>query len=139
MTEIETLIPHRSPFLFVDNLISVSADQIVGTKIFPSHESFLTGSFPEFAFVPGVALIESMAQCGGAGIKKLGLSNGMFAFANIERANFYAGVSYDYLFRMEIRNIKTGARLIKQSGEGYVDGTLCVTASWTCIRLGEAP
>jgi 3-hydroxyacyl-[acyl-carrier-protein] dehydratase len=95
MKEIETLIPHRSPFLYVDELVSLTNDEIVGRKVFSSEDRFLNGSFPEFGFVPGVVLIEAMAQCGGAGIKKLGLASGLFGFASIEHAQFHAGVGYE--------------------------------------------
>ena len=61
MKEIETLLPHRNPFLYVDKIISISREQIVGTTIFSDANDFLKGSFPEFNYVPGVVLIEAMA------------------------------------------------------------------------------
>lgn len=135
MTEVEQLIPHRDPFLYVDNLDVTSGDQIIGTKIFSNTDQFLRGSFPEFNFVPGVILIESMAQCGGAGIKKLGLADGAFGFASIESARFYKGVEYQKTFRMVIRNIKVTDRYFKQSGVGFVDDEVCLDLIWTCIRF----
>lgn len=71
---IEKLIPHRSPFLFVDKIISANEKQIIGIKTFDKAiDKMATGSFSDFDFIPGMILIESMAQCGGAGIKKLDL------------------------------------------------------------------
>lgn len=135
MKEVEQLIPHRDPFLYVDKLISTDSQEIIGTKIFSDTDPFLRSSFPDFYFVPGVILIEAMAQCGGAGIKKLGVASGVFAFANIERAEFFAGVEYETVFRMVIKNIKIGERLIKQAGTGFIDNKPAVTAAWTCIRV----
>ena len=135
MKEVETLIPHRDPFLFVDKIVSVTPEEIVGTKIFPDSEQFLRGSFPELNFVAGTILIEAMAQCGGAGIKKLGLADGFFGFANIETANFFQGVPYGKEFKMVIRNIKVAERYIKQSGIGFVDDEQCMELTWTCIKF----
>ena len=135
MTEVEQLIPHRDPFLYVDHLDIIGGDQIIGTKIFSNTDQFLRGSFPEFNFVPGVILIESLAQCGGAGIKKLGLADGVFGFANIESARFYKGVEYQKIFKMVIKNIKVTDRYFKQSGVGLVDEEPCLDMIWTCIRF----
>jgi 3-hydroxyacyl-[acyl-carrier-protein] dehydratase len=133
--EVETLIPHRSPFLFVDRIISLTKDEIIGETIFHGTNGFLTGSFPEFNYVPGVILMEALAQCGGAGIKKLGLADGLFGFANIEAANFYEGVEYDTLFRMVIKNIKVTEKYIKQTGRGIVGTHTCMDLSWICVRF----
>lgn len=136
MKEIETLIPHRNPFLYVDEILSLSPAQITGRTVFTDKDDFLTGSFPEFNYVPGVVLIEAMAQCGGAGIKKLGLADGLFGLANIERADFRRGVSYGEIFEMVIQNIKVTERYLKQSGIGYVNNEPCVVLTWTCVKLG---
>jgi 3-hydroxyacyl-[acyl-carrier-protein] dehydratase len=85
--------------------------------------------------VPGVILIEAMAQCGGAGIKKLGLADGLFGFANIERATFYKGVEYNSLFKMIVKNIKVTDRYTKQSGIGLVNDEPCVELTWTCVKF----
>ncbi len=135
MKEIENLIPHRTPFLFVDRLLSLSKDEIVGTKVFTDSDTFLRGSFPEAEFVPGVILIEAMAQCGGAGIKKLGLADGLFGLANVENANFLKGVGYGTVFTMVIRNIKIADKYLKQSGTGLVNNEPCLDLTWTCVKF----
>ena len=133
--EVQSLIPHRDPFLYLDKIISLTRDQIVGETIFHSSNGLLSGSFPEFNFVPGVILIEAMAQCGGAGIKKLGLADGLFGFANIESANFYKGVEYGDVFRMVITNIKIADKYIKQSGLGMIGDQTCMDLSWICVKF----
>jgi len=82
-----------------------------------------------------MVLIESMAQCGGAGIKKMGLGSGMFGFAGIENALFHAGVPFEKEFKIVIRNIKIAEKYFKQSGIGYVDDQPCVEAVWTCVKI----
>jgi 3-hydroxyacyl-[acyl-carrier-protein] dehydratase len=121
--------------LYVDEILSLSPSQIVGSTMFSDKDDFLTGSFPQFNYVPGVVLIEAMAQCGGAGIKKLGLADGLFGLANIERAEFLKGVAYGELFEMVIENIKVTNRYLKQSGVGYVNSQPCVELTWTCVKL----
>ena len=106
MKEIETLIPHRNPFLYLDEISSFSKEEIVGTTVFSDANKFLTGSFPEFNYVPGVILIEAMAQCGGAGIKKLQLADGLFGFANIEAANFYKALNLATFSKWLLRILK---------------------------------
>ena len=133
--EIETLIPHRSPFLYVDRIVSISKAEIIGETTFHSTNGFLSGSFPQFNFVPGVILIEAMAQCGGAGIKKLGLADGLFGLANIETANFYKGVEYDTIFTMVIKNIKIADKYIKQTGLGITSTDTCMDLSWICVKF----
>jgi 3-hydroxyacyl-[acyl-carrier-protein] dehydratase len=139
MKEIETLIPQRAPFLFVDKLLSVSKEEIIGASIFSDSNQFLRGSFPDYYFVPGAILIEAMAQCGGAGIRKMGLAEGLFGFAKIENAKFFKGVEYERTFKMVIKNNKITDRYINQSGVGFVDGKPCLDLTWTCIQFGEAP
>ncbi|AYB30542.1 beta-hydroxyacyl-ACP dehydratase [Chryseolinea soli] len=135
MKEIENLIPHRNPFLYVDEVLSFSKEEIIGIKTFSSADSFLNGSFPEFGFVPGVVLVESLAQCGGAGVKKLGFTDGLFALAAIEFANFFQGLPYEKQFRMVIQNLRLNPKLIKQTGTGYHADEKIVEASWTCVRI----
>lgn len=135
MKEIETFIPHRNPFLYVDKIAATTKEEIVGTTVFSNANEFLTGSFPLFNYVPGVILIEAMAQCGGAGIKKLGLADGLFGFANIEAANFYKGVEYGDVFKMVIKNIKITDKYFKQSGTGFVSDVPCMSLTWTCVKF----
>jgi|SRR5690606_12037773 len=137
MQDVSVLIPHRKPFLFVDELVSYSIEEIVGKKIFSDADGFLTGTFPGFNFVPGVVQIEAMAQCGGAGIKKLGLASGYFELVNVEHAHFSAVVEHQKVFKMVITNIKIGEKIIKQRGKGLVDDKLCVDATWTCVKFSD--
>ncbi len=135
MKEIEILIPQRPPFLYVDKILSASKDEIIGTNIFSCSNEFLRGSFPDHYFVPGVILIEAMAQCGGAGIKKMGLAEGLFGFAKIENATFYKGVEYEKTFKMVIKNNRIADKYINQSGVGFVDNDPCLDLTWTCIKF----
>jgi len=136
MNTIETLIPHRHPFLFVDEILSASTEEIVGTKIFSkSRDELCTGSFPDAGFVPGMILIESMAQCGGAGIKLLGLADGFFGLVSLDKVRFLSGVSYETEVKYVIKNIRLSERLIKQEGVVYVEDRPVAEATWVCAKL----
>lgn len=65
VAQIRELLPHRYPFLLVDKVISIKDDEIVGIKNVTINEPFFNGHFPEEPVMPGVLLIEAMAQCGG--------------------------------------------------------------------------
>ncbi len=139
MNEIEKLLPHRGSFLFVDKILSVSELEIVGTKTFDGTNSFFRGSFPDHHYVPGMILIESMAQCGGAGIRKLGLAEGVFALVSIQGAKFLKGVNYDTPVTYKIQNLKIGEKLIKQAGVIISENDIVAEASWMSMKMEVGP
>ncbi len=137
--DVEALIPHRAPFLFVDEILSANEKEIIGVYTFKKDtDVFIKGSFPELEFVPGTILIESMAQCGGAGVRLLGVSKGVFALAQIESAQFFKAVTYDEQVRYEIAIQRMSEKIIKQSGVAYVGDAKVVEASWMSIRIDSA-
>lgn len=133
--EIETLIPHRAPFLFVDNIVSYSPETIVGINTFDEKDNWLKGSFPEFGYIPGTILIESMAQCGGAGVKLLGVTDGLFGLVSIEHAEFFAPAKFTDKIKFIIKNIRLSEKMIKQSGVAYIEDVRILEATWMCLKI----
>lgn len=132
--EIKGLIPHRPPFLFVDE-IEIDGDLFKGRRTFKEDEPFFAGHFPGMPVVPGVVLIEAMAQCGGAAlVKKLNVSakDGFF-LASIKEAKFKRMVKPGDTLEMEVSNVRIIAnQFIIQRGSGSVNGEPAVEATWVC-------
>ena len=135
MNEIESLLPHREPFLFVDEIVQADKEKIVAKHIFTEKEFFFKGHFPEYPVVPGVILIETMAQSGGAGLRKQGIigEDGLFFLAAVDKVKFRRQVRPGDEVRSEVENLRVSAKMIKQQGKAYVGDELAAEAEWMCL------
>jgi len=133
--EIEKLLPHRDPFLFVDEIIEATNEKIVAKHVFTESEFFFKGHFPEYPVVPGVILVETMAQCGGAGLRKLGVlgDDALFFFATVDKVKFRKQVRPGDEVRCEIENLRVSPKMIKQRGKAYVGEDVAAEAEWMCL------
>jgi len=135
LEEIKGLLPHREPFLFVDSLEVWEGDEIVGYREFREDDFFFKGHFPQYPVVPGVILVETMAQCGGAGLRKAGKLGGddLFFLTTVEKAKFRRQVKPGDRAKIVITNVRVGGRMIKQSGQILVEDEVAAEASWMCL------
>jgi 3-hydroxyacyl-[acyl-carrier-protein] dehydratase len=138
--EIEKLLPHRDPFLFVDEIISADNKEIRASHVFTEGEFFFNGHFPQYPVVPGVILVETMAQAGGAGLRQLGILGGnvLFFLASVDKVKFRRQVRPNEKVRLEIENLRVSPKMIKQAGKAFVGEELAAEAEWLCLT-GEAP
>ena len=135
--EYKQYLPHREPFLFVDK-VEIADGAILAERTYPESEWFFKGHFPGMPIVPGVILVETLAQCGGVGVRKMGVINaGTFMFAKIREARFRRPVRPGEKLEMKIENIKASPRIIHQRGVGSVDGEVAVEAEWISIVGAE--
>jgi len=136
---IETLLPHRDPFLFVDAIDSTDEKGVVARHVFGAGEFFFKGHFPEYPVVPGVILVETMAQAGGAGLRKRGImgDDALFFLASVDKVKFRRQVRPGDEVRLEIENLRVSGKMIKQAGKAFVGDELCAEAEWLCLVGGK--
>jgi beta-hydroxyacyl-ACP dehydratase FabZ len=129
--EIMELLPHRYPFLLVDRVIEYEADsRIVGIKNVTINEPFFQGHFPGIPIMPGVLIIEAMAQVGGVLVFKTlpDREKKLVFFAAIKNARFRKPVVPGDQLRIEMLLTHVRRSLGKLKGEAYVDTQLVAEA-----------
>lgn len=134
MIDPKKLIPHREPFLFVDRIEKADLDSIVGYRRFPADEPFFAGHFPGYPVVPGVILVETMAQVGGAGLRIIDPDRpAIYYFATIDKVKFRRQVRPDDEVRIEVATLRNGKTAVKQAGKAYVGSELAAEAEWMIL------
>lgn len=133
--DIKSLLPHREPFLFVDELLSADEKGSVCIKRFTGDEFFFQGHFPQYPVVPGVLLVETMAQAGGSALsfQKVFSEDSLFFLATVDKVKFRNQVRPGDTLRLEIENLRVSANMIKQRGKAYVGDVLAAEAEWMCL------
>lgn len=137
--DVEKYLPHRKPFLFVDEFdVTDDASVISGSRTFSEEDFFFKGHFPGYPVVPGVILVEAMAQCGGAGMVKRAQvpDNCDFFLASIKDVKFKRKVLQGDKFDMEVTTLRTMKnRFLIQHGRGSVNGEEVIEAEWICAMV----
>jgi 3-hydroxyacyl-[acyl-carrier-protein] dehydratase len=140
--QIKTLLPHRAPFLFVERLADiVPFESATGYKAVSINEPHFTGHFPEFAVMPGVLIIEALAQTAGALVmySKGGKGPGRAVyFMTVDKARFRKPVRPGDMLRMPVRAIRSRGPVFKFEGKAYVGDVLCAEAEFSAM-IGEPP
>jgi 3-hydroxyacyl-[acyl-carrier-protein] dehydratase len=137
MEQIEQLLPHRAPFLFLERLSDiVPGESAVGHKAVSYNEPHFRGHFPGFPVMPGVLIVEALAQTAGALVMhSLGLAgtNRLVYFMTIDKARFRHPVRPGDVLRMPVRTLRRRGPVWRFSGEAYVGERLCAEAEYSAM------
>lgn len=133
--EIQKLLPHRYPFLLVDRIIEIEPQiKAVGIKNVTINEEFFQGHFPGHPIMPGVLIIEAMAQVAGVLAFRSGTSDGKSVyFMSIEKAKFRRPVVPGDQLRLEINVLQQRGNVWKFSGNAVVEEKVAAEAEFTAM------
>ena len=135
--QIKKLLPHRPPFLFVERLAEiVKMESATGYKAVSANEPHFLGHFPEYAVMPGVLLIEAMAQTAGAlVVYSLGFAreSRIVYFMTIEKARFRKPVRPGDMLRMPVKALRRRGPVWRFEGHAYVGEDLCAEAEFSAM------
>jgi 3-hydroxyacyl-[acyl-carrier-protein] dehydratase len=141
---IAEILPHRYPFLLVDRIIElVPGERIVGIKQVTVNESFFQGHFPGAPVMPGVLIVEAMAQVGAvyALSQMENRDQKLVLFSGIDNARFRRPVVPGDTLTLEVTPVRVGSRVQRMRGKALVDGQLAAEADIMSVltdRSGSA-
>ncbi len=133
--EIMSLLPHRYPFLLIDRVIEIERRQrIVAIKNVTINEPHFQGHFPDYPIMPGVLMVEAIAQAGGALLLNEipDRDSKLMVFTSIENARFRRPVTPGDQLRIEVTVLNWRSRAVKMGGTITVDGNLVCDATVMC-------
>jgi beta-hydroxyacyl-ACP dehydratase FabZ len=130
---IEAILPHRAPFLMIDHVELVEADRIVARKTVAANEPFFQGHFPGCPIMPGVLIIEALAQAGavlGAQRSSFDPSRQIMVFMAIDKAKFRKPVLPGDVLKLEVVPLRMGTSVWRMRGEAKVGNVLVAEAEF---------
>lgn len=137
ITQIKEIIPHRYPFLLVDRILEVEEGQrAVGIKNVSANEEFFNGHFPDYPVMPGVLILEALAQVGAVAMLIKEENRGRLAFfAGIDKCRFKRQVKPGDTLHLEVEMIRFKGPVGKGKAVATVDGELvCETEMMFALK-----
>ena len=142
--QISKILPHRYPFLLVDRVVEfLPGKKAVGIKCVTANEPQFTGHFPDRPIMPGVLMVEAMAQLGGLICLQAPISEGegqrIFFFTGVNGVRFKSPVTPGDMLVMEMELLSFDERLgfATMTGKAYVGGRICVTVEEFTFALAR--
>jgi len=136
--EIQKMLPHRYPFLLVDRILEIEPNiKAVGIKNVTYNEPFFQGHFPDHPIMPGVLIVEAMAQVSGILSIQSGAKGNTIYFMSIEKAKFRKPVVPGDQLRFEVSVLQHRNKVWKFTGHALVDDTLVAEAEFTAMLSDE--
>ncbi|OTW69475.1 3-hydroxyacyl-[acyl-carrier-protein] dehydratase FabZ [Bacillus thuringiensis serovar roskildiensis] len=136
--QIKEIIPHRYPFLLVDKVLEVEeGKRAIGIKNVTANEEFFNGHFPDYPVMPGVLIVEALAQVGAVAMLKKEENRGRLAFfAGIDNCRFKRQVIPGDQLRLEVEMTRVRGSIGKGKAVATVDGEIACETEIT-FALGE--
>ena len=141
ITEIMAILPHRYPFLLIDRVVEMERkERIVALKNVTINEPFFIGHFPDYPIMPGVLMVEAIAQTGGALLltEIPDRDEKLMVFTGIDEAKFKRPVTPGDQLRIEVKVVNWRTRAVKMFGSITVDGKVVCEATVTCMVVPRA-
>ena len=141
INQIMEILPHRYPFLLIDRVVEVVRRQrIVALKNVTINEPFFQGHFPGFPIMPGVLMVEAMAQAGGALLltEIPDRDSKLMVFTGIERARFRRPVTPGDQVKIAVEVLAWRSTAVRMEGKAYVGDKLAAEAVITCRLVPRA-
>lgn len=135
--QIKKLLPHRAPFLFLERLTDIVPNEsATGYKAVSYNEPHFAGHFPEFAVMPGVLIVEAMAQTAGAlvvySLGKASPSRRVY-FMTIDKARFRRPVRPGDMLRFPVKALRHRGPVWRFEGKAYIGDELCAEAEFSAM------
>lgn len=137
---IQNTLPHRFPFLLVDRITElVPMERVVGLKNVTINEPFFAGHFPGHPIMPGVLILEAMAQTGGLMLSgtENSIAGKLVYFTGIEKAKFRKPVVPGDQLRLEVEMQRYRRGMCKMTGKAFVDDTLVCEAEFSAAVIEQ--
>src|SRR6516165_12345933 len=141
INEIMRILPHRFPFLLIDRVVDLTRkERIVAIKNVTVNEPFFVGHFPEMPIMPGVLIVEAIAQAGGALLltEVEDRDDKLMVFTGIERARFRRPVVPGDQVRIEVDVKSWRMNAVRMEGKAFVDEKRVAEATVTCQLIPRA-
>jgi len=136
--EIQNYLPHRFPFLLVDRITEIEKKvKAVGLKNVTINEPFFQGHFPDNPIMPGVLIVEAMAQVAAILAFYSGVKGDSVYFMSVEKAKFRKPVVPGDQLTLNIKVSQTRNNVWKFSGEAFVADTLVAESDFTAMVMGK--